>query len=315
MSLLITLPATAVSRPPRADDAVQRPVSVDRLRLPRDLLREARPAVQAVFTLRVVVAATAAVGPTGLLRLRTMVLISSWLALTLAVYVFNGVTDVAADRCNRSSRPLATGSLAPRTAAFAACAMATAGVLGCALADSLALIPAGLFLALGWAYSAGPRFKAHPCGFAIVIGLGAALAYSAGWTLHPIRLASLAAEAAIATWVGMCCAAKDFSDIDGDRHDGRRTWPVVLGPDRAALVVGVAAMGTAVAALAFAVGAPTVLPAAVVLLLGSTVLVSRLRSCVRNAHDGRDSGRRPYRAFLATQYAANVSVFVSLTLS
>lgn len=316
MSHSITWPGTTVPQLQSAKLRLQRTTPTHWLRLPRDLLREARPAVQAVFALRVVVAATVAVGPVGLDRLRTLGLIGSWLALTQAVYVFNGLTDVAADRCNGSSRPIAAGLLAPRTAGLAVAALAAAGMLGCALADPLALIPAGLFLMLGWAYSAGPRLKAHPCGFALVIGLGAALAYMAGWTLHPVQPACLAAEATIATWVGVCCAAKDFSDIDGDRQDGRRTWPVVLGAHRAAFVVGVAALGTALAAMAFAVVAPTVLPAAVVLLVGSAWLATRLRSCVRlTADDCREIRRRPYRAFLATQYLANLSVLVTLILT
>lgn len=312
----MTWPGITVTQLQLAKLRLQRTVPAHWLRLPWDLLREARPAVQAVFALRLVVAATVAVGPAALDRPRTLGLIASWLALTLAVYVFNGLTDVAGDRCNGSSRPIAAGLLAPRTAGLAVGAIAAAGMLGCALDDPLALVPAGLFLTLGWTYSAGPRFKAHPCGFALVIGLGAALAYTAGWTLHPVQPAGLAAEAAIATWIGMCCAAKDFSDVDGDRQDGRRTWPVVLGADRAALVVGVAAVGTASAAMAFAIVAPTVLPAAVVLLVGSAWLATRLHSCVRTAGDDRRGiRRRPYRAFLATQYVANLSVLVALILS
>ena len=69
----------------------------------------------------------------------------------------------------------------------------------------------------------------------------------------------------IALWVGLCCAAKDFSDIDGDRAAGRRTWPVLIGGRRASRILACLAVGGAGATIGAArVAAVPALPAFVI---------------------------------------------------
>lgn len=262
--------------------------------------------VQALFILR-------SLASSGLVRHVTQnraVTVGGWTLLVVAIYVFNGVTDLAADQANGSLRPVATGELSTRSALAWSAALAVAGVGLCGVAGIGELCIAIAMIVLGWAYSAGPSLKSSPTGFALVIGLGAALTYLAGRVAAGgLTATSLATYGSVAGWVGLCCAAKDFSDVEGDRAAGRRTWPVLLGARRAALLVAVLAIAgaTAIALAAHADHLPSM--TAVPLALGSITLgVSALASA--QASDRR-TRRRPYRAFMATQYATNLALLLA----
>ncbi len=267
---------------------------------PRAVFAESRPVVQLIFLMR----ATATSGIVYRPDVHILFGLIGWCSLTIAIYVFNGVTDLAADTANHSVRPIASGLLT-RTAAIAWCvALSVVGLCGCWYAAPVEFGLGVFMLVIGWAYSAGPSLKNSATGFALVIGIGAALTYAAGWvaagrfTAHDLVLA-----VCISAWVGLCCASKDFSDVDGDRVAGRHTWPVVLGPRRAANLLAVLALGgsTTVLVIAVATGAHP-LPAAT-LLLGS-ILLAAITSRSAIASD-RNVRRRPYRMFVATQYATN----------
>ncbi len=82
----------------------------------------------------------------------------------MAIYVFNGVTDVTADLANQSRRPIATGRLRLSTAR-AGCLLLAAGGIAMCLVVSLVEVWLGLgMLWLGWAYSCGPSLKNNPAG-------------------------------------------------------------------------------------------------------------------------------------------------------
>jgi 4-hydroxybenzoate polyprenyltransferase len=269
------------------------------------VLAESRPGVQVVFLMR----STAGSGLVQHPSLKTLYGIGGWVLITIAIYVFNGVTDLEADRTNSSKRPLATGHLSTVTALRACLALAAVGIGLCWLVGPFEVGLAVGFLALGWAYSAGPALKNSATGFAVVIGLGAALTYSAGWvaggriTTHGLVLAL-----SVSLWVGVCCASKDFSDIDGDRVAGRHTWPVVLGTRRAARVLSALAVATAVGTVVIAARFGANVAPAVTLTIGSLALAA---VAVRSASaPARATRRRPYRAFISTQYATNASMLI-----
>jgi 4-hydroxybenzoate polyprenyltransferase len=114
---------------------------------------------------------------------------------------------------------------------------------------------------------------------------------------------------AMACWVGLCCASKDFSDVAGDRLAGRHTWPVMFGPARAARLLAVVAVSCGLAALVGSiVGRVSIVPACVV-LAGSVLLAGT--AVVSAAVSDRAVRRRPYRVFLATQYAVNVAFILA----
>jgi 4-hydroxybenzoate polyprenyltransferase len=237
--------------------------------------------------------------------------VTGWLLITAAIYIFNGITDRTADAVNRSRRPIARGVLSPRAALSWCLGLSVAGLALCGAASTAGLVFAVVMLMLGWAYSAGPALKNEAVGFAGVIGLGAGLTYSAGWAARGNFSRSEAAFViAVAVWVALCCAAKDFSDLDGDRRAGRRTWPVVLGPPAAArLLALLAACGAAAVVVTSRLAGIALLPA-IVISAGSVLLGA---SAIRRADaPERSHRRRPYRVFMITQYLTNSVVIILL---
>jgi 4-hydroxybenzoate polyprenyltransferase len=274
--------------------------------LARDLIAESRPPVQCVFALRFVVASGIWFQPS----VRGAVTLLGWLCLSVAIYVFNGVTDVTADLLNHSGRPIATGRLDPQTALTSCAALSILGTALLARQGLLLVLLGLLFLLVGWAYSAGPSWKEDPIGFGTVIGTGAAMTYGAGWaTRGSPTTGQLATGLAVALWVGLCCACKDFSDIEGDAAAGRRTWPVLLGSRRARTLIGTLAVTMSAAAIGMALGFGSGLVTASLLLAGSLGLTATLSRSARSAStSSRGQRRLSYRVFLTTQYLANLTI-------
>lgn len=280
------------------------------LRTGRLVVAESRTVVQFVFLLRLLCALGLAGGGAAWTGWTGVLTVTGWLCLTMAVYVLNGLSDVAGDRENGLDRPIASGRLPLSGAVQATAVLVGAGLLLCALVSRLLVIAAVFMLALGWAYSMGRRpLKATSFGFVPAVGGGALLTYLAGaigaGTAGDARLAVFAVGMSV--WIGVCSAVKDLSDVEGDRLARRCTWPVRYGERRARHLVAAASLvlGCGFAALAAEL-APALLPACVPVLGGSAALAAVLLLPVRTAD--RRARRRPYRVFMGTQYAVHLAV-------
>jgi 4-hydroxybenzoate polyprenyltransferase len=235
---------------------------------------------------------------------------AGWWMLTTAVYVFNGVSDIGADRGNASHRPIATGRLGLTGALLATGILSVCGLAVCAVVDPIDFVLGCGFLALGWAYSAGPAWKNHPLAFAVVIGAGACLTYAAGLICRGRATSGeLPVVIMLAAWVSICCATKDFSDIAGDRMAGRRTWPILLGASRAARVLAALAVAAAASCAAFTLTLGDGVGTGLVLASGSVLLAAVLLRTA--AAPQRHVRRRSYRTYMATQYAANFALMIA----
>ncbi|WP_336087712.1 UbiA prenyltransferase family protein [Nocardia sp. SSK8] len=276
------------------------------LRLPgiaHAVLREARPVVLGMFLLRLVVGVAQGTGITT----ASALVLTGWMALVTAVYLMNGLSDLTGDIANGSRRPLAAGELSVETARTAVGVLTVAGLLCCAAAGVTQFLLAVVFSALGAGYSYGPKFKERTSSASFAAGAGIALTYLAMWSVDPHSLTIVLVDIAVAGWVSLCCAVKDFSDVHGDRLAGRRTWPVRFGERRAAQLISALSISFAAALCALGVFVAAVLPVAAVLLVGALVVAVR-------ALTGTDP-RAPYRAFMVTQLAANACLFgVAVTL-
>ncbi|MHC5021193.1 MAG: alkaline phosphatase family protein [Planctomycetota bacterium] len=158
--------------------------------------------------------------------------------LNAASNAANNLADRDADRINKPERAAARGSLLALTAVTAIAGLALALAAGwqfllCALAAGIASA----------AYSA-PPLRLKRWGWSA----GLSIACARGWLLIVAGWATVGDVFATAGpwWLGLpffvfitgAAATKDFADVAGDRAEGIRSWPVELGPERAANRVG-----------------------------------------------------------------------------
>lgn len=291
---------------------------------------EARPSVQLIFLLRLLsgwaltVTGTATVTATGTAATPVRPLVTggaAWFGVVTAVYLRNGASDVREDRVNAGRRPIARGLLPPAVAARVAWVLAGFGVVaGFATAPLLGLLALG-FVAAGWLYSVPPwRLKRRSTGVAVTVLVGLALTYyagsviatappSPGWHVPPVGGELLVFGGALTLWAALVGGTtKDLPDLAGDRAAGTRSWLAVWGERR---------FRYAVSAIALAIGAgfvaaagqlaPRLLPPAAALFLGA-VTVAMLLLTPLSSGSARAGRRRPYRAFMVTQYVAHLAL-------
>jgi len=167
------------------------------------------------------------------------------------------------------------------------------------------------FLLLGWAYSAPPvRAKQSSVLCAIVVfGLGSTsyaagvAAVGAGWSATGVVFGCV-----MAAWMALAgSVVKDLGDVGGDAAGGRRTVAVVHGmaAARALAVAGAVLVGVA-GPVAAALWAPLALVGTVPLAAGAVWVVARVVRDARRASADRQQRRDAYRAFMVTQYTANL---------
>lgn len=278
---------------------------------------EARPVVQGVFLLRLLAGAFFASSVLSFEAFGGGFAISLpsgaavWICATSAAYIYNGVQDVEEDRANGSSRPVARGALSVSHATLAAGALGAIGLLGALLVHRELALGVAAMLTMGWLYSGPPlRLKRFPAALAAMAVASAVLTYYAGYTVGggengPVPLFVFAGIMAL--WMGLVGQTKDFSDVRGDERARRRSLPVVWGEETARLAVsGVTlALGAGFLLLGFLLERDLLLPAIIVFAGALAVSALLLGPWARG---GRHELRRPYKAFMATQYAANLAV-------
>jgi 4-hydroxybenzoate polyprenyltransferase len=294
--------ATSLASSQRARRA---PIATGAVRTLGLCLREARPVVQVMYLLRFTTGVALAGGLAGAGG-RVVAGAAAWAAASFAVYLYNGVGDRAEDRRNASARPVARGDLPAARAAGVAGGAAAAAV---ALAATAGWLLAGLtaaWLVLGYSYSAPPlALKRHVPGEFLTGGGGSLLSCYAGYVTVAGRAVpareALLFGVAISLWTGLVGQTKDLPDRAGDAAAGRHTLPCLVGERRASVILGGTALALAAGfAVLCALLAPALLYAAVPLAAGAAAVATAL------ARPGRDRQqlRRPYRLFMATQYAA-----------
>ncbi|WP_182878052.1 UbiA family prenyltransferase [Microbispora sp. H10670] len=270
-------------------------------------LLESRPLVQVMFLSRFL-AGAALTGRVGAHVVSVAAGAVAWSAAAVAVYVFNGIMDVAEDRGNGSRRPIASGRLSRANAtAFTGCAAALALAIGTTAGITVHVL---LFLGLGYLYSGPPRAakRAGAAACAVIAALGLATFWAGARAAHGHSAAVVVFGLVMSGWMGLVGAlAKDIADVPGDALAGRRTFAVRYGITpvarcAAALAVAVAVAGDAAAALT----APVLLPSMLILTLGACRVAGDCRSLAG------ETPRNPYRSFMATQYATIAALGITL---
>jgi 4-hydroxybenzoate polyprenyltransferase/chlorophyll synthase len=280
----------------------------------RLLWAETRPIVQAIFAVRYWVGAAVVLAEGGSPGPGLVLGAVAWLLLTMSIYLVNGVSDLTTDRANGSGRPLARGLVGAHLAVRAAWALAAGALLLAALTGAVALVLCAVAMGLlGWAYSVGPRpLKCSVAGTALASAGGGLLTYLAGAAAAggaPAR-AHVAVFALLALFMAVAGAAKDLGDRVGDEAAGRRTLPVVAGHRAATRVIAGGCLLLGAAAVAVGGAAPQVLVPALALGLGAVTVAVLAVGTPEDAPRPRQ--RRPYRAFMVTQYAVNPALLLSV---
>jgi 4-hydroxybenzoate polyprenyltransferase len=264
--------------------------------------------VQGIFMLRFL--AVAALAPSQ--TLSTAVAAAGWLCIIVAIYLLNGLSDLEGDRLNGSRRPLASGRLDPATAWAMTAALAVAGLAVCSAHSANLGTLASCMLLLGGGYSYGPCWKASRHAAGIVIGAAAAITYAAGAVaVDAASWQLLAFTTSVSAWIAFACAAKDLSDVAGDRAMGRQTAPIALGLDGARRRLAAATTVAAAAVLMISAVLGIYGLPALAIALGTTVLALSLTIKQRPLCSRRP--RAPYRVYMVTQYAACAGLAAGLT--
>ncbi|QCJ48174.1 geranylgeranylglycerol-phosphate geranylgeranyltransferase [Haloprofundus sp. MHR1] len=164
---------------------------------------------------------------------------------TAAGNAVNDYFDREIDRINRPDRAIPRGAVSPRGALVFSLALFLAAVVATAALPFVAIAIAVTNLLALVAYT--KLFKGLPgVGNAVVAYLTGSTflfgAASVGWVSDALVLFLLAAVATFTREV-----VKDVEDVDGDRKQGLRTLPIVVG-ERRALWIGVAAIALAILA-------------------------------------------------------------------
>lgn len=267
---------------------------------------EARPQVQGIVALRLVVGNV--LGHGGALPDTGAVLLAdvAWWSASAAIYVGNGLSDLVGDRRNGSLRPLAAGRLRVADAETAVVVLAGVALLSGAATGLGAVLAVAAFLVLGGAYSSGPRpLKERAAGASVTAGAaGAATPLFGALSVHGQLTGQVVVVASVlGLWMLVAGNAKDFGDEPGDRLAGRRTLPLVLGPARARRVLSVGVLVVGVLAVILAGAWPGVRSLA--LLGGAAVLmVAAWRLPGRPWRDPRTA----YRVFMWSQVLVNLAL-------
>lgn len=282
----------------------------------RMCLIESRPSVQFMFTLRYLSGAALCAQAYQLPAVRVLLGGIAFECAIFSVYLFNGTMDLFEDRANGSLRPIAAGKVQPATAQCVAALSAVASLaVGFAVGALVGLFTA-ITLCLGYAYSGPPwHLKRTVVGSALCGSLGGLASYAAGaaavtGALPAPRLALF--PVALSLWIAVVgSTTKDLSDVAGDAIAGRRTVAVVCGEKKARFAAGGAALvlGTGFAAIT-TLTVRTLFWPAIVMECGA--LMVAVMSLPRFSAGPRARRRKPYRMFMATQYATHLALLASL---
>jgi 4-hydroxybenzoate polyprenyltransferase len=286
------------------------------LRQAADCLTEARPTVQIIYLLRYLCGVQLAAPGRLPDSSRLLVGAFGWSCSTIAVYLYNGVADLAEDTANGSRRPIASARLPVRSAARAAAGLAVTGLV-CAASIGLAeAVLAAAYLTIGYLYS-GPPFplKRWPHTMSAA-GLGLCVTtYWAGGMIggSPDRATLLAFAAVMSLWTaGVGGISKELSDVEGDRISGRHTWPTVLGDRGARVLLALVATGIGATFCVVAWRYQPLLKWCAGTVAVGAVAVTAVGLAATSVSGERLERRRPYRVFMGTQHLAHLALLAVL---
>jgi geranylgeranylglycerol-phosphate geranylgeranyltransferase len=147
--------------------------------------------------------------------------------------MFNEVFDVEADKINKPRRPIASGKLDRKSALVASLMLMISGVLWSYFVDLDVFLLAIIALVFGILYSSPKvRFKDVPLTTMLTLGVGYGIIIPlSGWFLFGSwqNVTGWLIISMSFPWFFGASNSKDFKDVPGDRINGTKTLPILIG--------------------------------------------------------------------------------------
>ncbi len=162
----------------------------------------------------------------GLVRL-----FPAWFLIVASVYVFNDIFDKELDRENNLDRPLAEGRANSKQALYLFVILLVSGlILSLTISHTMAIVSSA-FLALGILYSLPSiRVKKRFFGKSLTLSIGFSLSLLAGGVTGGYITPSLTfVTGSIFVYIFFMIPLADLKDIEGDKMEGIRTLPNIIG--------------------------------------------------------------------------------------
>jgi len=156
------------------------------------------------------------------------------LLIVLATYISNDLADLEIDVINRVPRPLAQGKVSKSDVATLSAILYLSGVLVSSLINLQTMILCIIGAIMGIEYSFPPlSFKRRSVLKTIVIGGCGSLAVLAGGAAvnELLSINVLFASTIFFIYAMAFSPILDIGDIAGDMKEGRRTLPIIWGPE------------------------------------------------------------------------------------
>ena len=149
--------------------------------------------------------------------------------------LFNDYFDIEIDKRINPYRPLVRGEISPEEVKFwASLSYVIAFLITVVEGNLLCMLIAGIFIFLGFQYSAPPlRLRRWGLCGSWIIGAGIFGAFLGGCAAQfCVTLRGLIAAILLGLLATTASSVKDYKDIEGDREAGIKTLPIIYGYER-----------------------------------------------------------------------------------
>ncbi|MFZ1720576.1 MAG: UbiA family prenyltransferase [Candidatus Moraniibacteriota bacterium] len=169
-------------------------------------------------------------------------LIASVISAWIASVIVNDLSDQNIDAMTNPTRPLPTNTIDPKNYTAIGISFFIASLILAGIISFKVLMLLLCYQAIAWVYSAPPfRLKRFPGIATLCAACASILILLSGFFLvAPDQLEALPRPLLFFLLIAytFVLPIKDFKDIEGDRADGVFTLPVLLGAERAKLLIG-----------------------------------------------------------------------------
>ena len=157
---------------------------------------------------------------------------------TLAVYLMNDIADIKIDKINAPTRPLASGAVKKSEALALVFALSAISLVSASFLNPVTLVITGAYLLVGVLYSM-PKvaLKDRFIIKTLSIAFGGFLTSLVGSSITgTFDERTVVAAISFLSLIFVSSPINDLADYVGDKKNGRRTIPIMIGPRNTTLI-------------------------------------------------------------------------------